>query len=425
MRWPGVADDDCEIGGRAATAGTTAGWDRRYNRRYRRNAYRGSSKRSKLGSETQLFARRLGGRNLHEWSYMEPSRRQAELGGGNTVRRGRGRCHGGIAARPAGLDPRSVDAIDAGRRRPRPRRGCTPTTTCGGTPSTGRPAWDRTTPTASRRSRCRRPSTAGGCNPASLYSGNVETDAPASLFTEDNPFQIDYDVQSAIAAGLSGFAVDWVGSGSAGQSPQTNADDRRLDLLVQAVDQAQAQGHNFHLWLSYEASAVTLSQAGISGDLSYLTTRYGTNPAFDRSNNGKPTFIWVGSYKYSTAVVAAISGQFRSSLVLRGRLPVEPVERDRGPVLRRGQPLLVQPGPVEQRPELLAAAEAGRHAPRRGQEVLRPVIARGSTVSSTVPPGASRGTTAPPSTPSTRAMPPAIRRAGSSSRGTRSPRART
>lgn len=154
---------------------------------------------------------------------------------------------------------------------------------------------------------------AGGCNPSSLYSGNIETDTPATLFSQDDPSQVTYDVQSAIAAGLSGFAVDWYGTGSSTQTPSSNSQDQRLDLLVQAVDQAQAEGHNFHLWISYEASSTGLTQNAISGDLSYLTSKYGNDPAFDRSNGGRPTFIWVGSYKYALPVVAAISDQFRSS----------------------------------------------------------------------------------------------------------------
>jgi len=157
-----------------------------------------------------------------------------------------------------------------------------------------------------------------GCNPNTPYGGNVETDVPAALFTQDDPSQMAYDVQSAIDAGLSGFAVDWFGTGSASQTPTSNAEDQRLDLLVRAVDQAQAAGHNFHLWLSYQASSTSLTQTSITGDLSYLTSQYGSDPAFDRTNGGKPTFIWVGSYKYSTAVVAAISQQFRSALYFVG-----------------------------------------------------------------------------------------------------------
>jgi len=154
---------------------------------------------------------------------------------------------------------------------------------------------------------------ATGCNAVSLYSGNIETDTPAANFTQDDPAQITYDVQSAIAAGLTGFAVDWKGTGLAGQTPSSNATNKRLDLLIHAVDQAQAAGQNFHLWLSYEASATVLTQDQIANDLTYLTSQYGNDPAFDRSNGGKPTFVWVGSYKYPVTVVAPVSSQFRPS----------------------------------------------------------------------------------------------------------------
>ena len=103
-----------------------------------------------------------------------------------------------------------------------------------------------------------------GCNPTSLYSGNVETDTPAALFSQDDPAQINYDVQSAIAAGLTGFAVDWVGTGTPGQTPASSAENTRLDLLVHAVDRAQAAGQNFHLWLSFQVSATIESQSARS-----------------------------------------------------------------------------------------------------------------------------------------------------------------
>ena len=61
--------------------------------------------------------------------------------------------------------------------------------------------------------------------------------------------------------------MDWYGTGSATQTPTSNGEDQRLDLLVQAVDQAQAEGHDFHLWLSYEASSTGLTQSAIAGDL--------------------------------------------------------------------------------------------------------------------------------------------------------------
>jgi len=157
-----------------------------------------------------------------------------------------------------------------------------------------------------------------GCNPSSLYSGNIETDTPATLFSQDDPAQINYDVQSAIAAGLTGFAVDWNGTGSPGQTPGSSSENARLDMLVHAVDRAQAAGQNFHLWLSYKASATILTQSAITADLDYVTSQYGNDPAFDRSNGGKPTLIWVGSYKYPLSVIAAVSTRFHPSWYLVG-----------------------------------------------------------------------------------------------------------
>ena len=157
-----------------------------------------------------------------------------------------------------------------------------------------------------------------GCNATSLYSGNIETDSPAALFSQDDPAQINYDVQSAIAAGLTGFAVDWNGTGSPGQTPASDSENARLDMLIHAVDRAQAAGQNFHLWISYKASATILTQSAIVADLDYITSRYGNDPALDRSNGGKPTLIWVGSYKYPLSVIAAVSPRFRPSWYLVG-----------------------------------------------------------------------------------------------------------
>jgi hypothetical protein len=157
-----------------------------------------------------------------------------------------------------------------------------------------------------------------GCNASSLYSGNVETDSPATVFSQDDPAQINYDVQSAIAAGLTGFAVDWNGTGTPGQTPASDSENARLDMLVHAVDRAQASGQNFHLWISYKASATILTQSAITADLGYITSQYGNDPALDRSNGGKPTLIWVGSYKYPLSIIAAVSTTFLPSWYLVG-----------------------------------------------------------------------------------------------------------
>src|SRR6266702_1801760 len=59
---------------------------------------------------------------------------------------------------------------------------------------------------------------ASGCSPKTLYSGNVLTDVPSRLYSQDDPGFIEADVRQAAAAGLSGFMVNWAGSGTANQT---------------------------------------------------------------------------------------------------------------------------------------------------------------------------------------------------------------
>src|SRR4051812_3606574 len=95
----------------------------------------------------------------------------------------------------------------------------------------------------------------GGCNPVSLYPGNQLTDVPPQLWTQDDPAVIDRDVRDAAAAGLSGFLVNWHGTGRPNQTPSSISYSRRLDSLVSAVQSVRASGVPFTLWLSYEGSS--------------------------------------------------------------------------------------------------------------------------------------------------------------------------
>src|SRR6478609_11065545 len=55
---------------------------------------------------------------------------------------------------------------------------------------------------------------ANGCNPTSRYPGNRLTDVPTALYSQDDPGFIEADVRQAAAAGLTGFAVNWSGTGT-------------------------------------------------------------------------------------------------------------------------------------------------------------------------------------------------------------------
>ena len=159
---------------------------------------------------------------------------------------------------------------------------------------------------------------ATGCNPKSLYAGNILTDVPQKLYSQDDPGFIEADVRQAAAAGLTGFAVNWAGSGSPTQTVNSSPYSRRLQVMVDAVHKVNAEGTPFKLWLSYKASASVLAQSQIDADLGYFLSKYGSDPAFERVQSPKPTMIWQGSRKYPTSTLQAISAKYRSKLRILG-----------------------------------------------------------------------------------------------------------
>ncbi len=159
---------------------------------------------------------------------------------------------------------------------------------------------------------------ASGCNPHSNYTGNQLTDVPRRLYSQDDPGFIEADVRQAASAGLSGFAVNWAGSGAAGQTSGSTVYSKRLQAMVAAVHKVNAEGIQFKLWLSYKASASILSTSAITNDLRYFAQTYGHDPAFDRQLSARPTVIWQGSRKYPTSTLATISNAFRGSLRILG-----------------------------------------------------------------------------------------------------------
>lgn len=157
-----------------------------------------------------------------------------------------------------------------------------------------------------------------GCPPTSLFEGNALTDVPPALYSQDDPTVIDGHVRLAAEAGLSGFIANWQGTGLAAQQTASSRYSERLAALVSATHAAQLRGTPFSLWLSYKASATALTTPAIINDLQYLKDTYTTDSAFDRSNGGKITLIWMGSRKYSTDVIREVSDRFRSVFYLVG-----------------------------------------------------------------------------------------------------------
>lgn len=159
---------------------------------------------------------------------------------------------------------------------------------------------------------------AAGCNPVTNYPGNQLTDVPQTLYSQDDPGFIEADVRQAAAAGLTGFAANWIGTGSTTQTATSNPYSKRLKILVDAVHKVNSEGIPFKLWLSYKASASVKNIGFIANDLTYLNKAYGADSAFDRSLSSKMTVIWQGSRKYPTSELSSISATFRSTLRILG-----------------------------------------------------------------------------------------------------------
>lgn len=159
---------------------------------------------------------------------------------------------------------------------------------------------------------------ATGCNPVTRYAGNQLTDVPSKLYSQDDAGFIEADVRQAAAAGLAGFYVNWAGSGAASQTVNSTPYSQRLQSMVNAVRKVNAEGHHFSLWLSYKASASIRSTTAISNDLKYFVHAYGSDPAFDRRTDTRPSVIWQGSRKYSVATLASISSSFKAKVRLIG-----------------------------------------------------------------------------------------------------------
>ncbi len=97
-----------------------------------------------------------------------------------------------------------------------------------------------------------------GCNPVSQYAGNQLTDVPTTIQDQDAPGVIENDVRQAAAAHLTGFVVNWIGTGSASQTADSVSYSRRLAALVTAVHKVNAEGTPFSLVLSLKSSATIL-----------------------------------------------------------------------------------------------------------------------------------------------------------------------
>jgi len=158
-----------------------------------------------------------------------------------------------------------------------------------------------------------------GCGTVSNYPGNRLTDVSQDLkYDQSDPKTILHDVESAAASGLSGFAVNWIGTGQPSQSVNSSHYNQRLKYMFDAVHQVNANGIPFSLILNYQSSAKLLPVSQFSNDFHYFLTTYGHDPALNHTYSAKPEVIMAGTWKYTDQELEAISADARPDMYLIG-----------------------------------------------------------------------------------------------------------
>ncbi len=160
-----------------------------------------------------------------------------------------------------------------------------------------------------------------GCNPTVRFGGASIVDRPSEgLYDPGLAGTLDNHIGLAQNAGITGFLVDWQGTGSRGQAPAASGYNFRLDRLVQRVDAYNARhGTGFRLALALDPFGnYGHPSAAIISDLHYFYFRYGRDPAFAYRYSPAPLVIFMDSRKFSVATVQAISAALRPALYLVG-----------------------------------------------------------------------------------------------------------
>lgn len=158
-----------------------------------------------------------------------------------------------------------------------------------------------------------------GCATRNRYAGNTLTDVSQHLaYDQTQASVIDADVRLAATLGVTGFAVNWNGTGQATQTPTDDADNRRLEWVFESVRRLNAEGTPFRLVLNYKGSANVLPPEVIINDLRYVLDRYGTDPVLDHTWSPLVEVVWAGSWKYTDAEIAAVRNATWGAVYLIG-----------------------------------------------------------------------------------------------------------
>jgi hypothetical protein len=123
-------------------------------------------------------------------------------------------------------------------------------------------------------------------------------------YSSSDPGVMRHQIEQAKSAGITGFIVSW---------KDTPLDDLRLRLLIQV----SAQEH-FKLAMIYEGLDFyrhPLPVSEVAAGFRMFRDKFASSPVFYRVD-GRPLTIWSGTWAYSYAQVAMVTGAVRSQLLV-------------------------------------------------------------------------------------------------------------
>jgi hypothetical protein len=133
----------------------------------------------------------------------------------------------------------------------------------------------------------------------------AKTDYPRlGRYSSDDATVIRTHIAWARAAGIDGFVVSWKSSA---------VNNRRLELLL-----TEARTQDFKVAVIYQGLDFhrrPLAAARVAADVRLLHDRYARDPAFFRLD-GKPLTVFSGTWEYTTADIARITGPVRSRMIV-------------------------------------------------------------------------------------------------------------
>ena len=123
-------------------------------------------------------------------------------------------------------------------------------------------------------------------------------------YNSADPAVINWQIQRAQAAGISGFIVSW----------KNNTTYQRIVPLLENA----ANAHHFKLAMAYESldrRGQHLPVSHVRADFRYFVTHYAGNAAWSRVS-GKPLTVWSATDSYSPSAIASVTRRVRPKILV-------------------------------------------------------------------------------------------------------------